>query len=335
MHKIAIFLLWFGAVIDPIGDMFGVRYLALVAAFAGVVWIFLSSGLKCFDKSYRNVLILFIAGVFPVYGFTLYSFRAGSDVFIDTSYFASGILILTSLLYNQMSTCEFGVKSFVFSARLLSLLVLAGLVLQTFSKYEWISFFTERNVAFVSSREYSGITLPYIYFLASPLLIFLMAYDFCKYEQRSNALNLFIFALTAFSFAMTGTRAHILIAILFAPLYMLLNGNNIARIKAFFLFVALGIAAFSVDEIRGLILSYFSVSEASNSIKLALLEGYAEIFSNPLILLFGQGFNAHTWSLPLRDMVAMDVGASKTELTYLELVRVFGLIFAALFMATI
>lgn len=335
LASIGISLLWFGAVIDPIGLMFGIRYLALATAFAGLLWLFYFFGGKLLDKSYRGVLILFLAALLPLYGFTLYAFRASGADFIDTSYLASGALMVTSLLYYSRRMCDYGVRSFVFSTRLLSLLVITTYASQVFFVSEWISFFTERNVALISSRDYSGISLPYIYFLASPLLILLMAYDFRKLQQRSNFVNLLIFMMTSFAFALTGTRAHILIAFIFSPLYLLISSNNRTIIKALMLLVITIIPAFATEDVRSLLSAFFSSAEASNSIKLSILNGYGDIFSNPLTLFFGQGFNAHDWSPTFRGMIAMEVGASKTELTYLELVRVFGLIISIPFIIII
>lgn len=336
LEKSAIFLLWFAAVIDPIGNMYGLRYLALATAFASLALQFLFVPSAQLEKSYRRALILLLSLVFPVCGLTMYYFRVvDGNEFIDTSYLASGVLIMTSLLYRSKTLCEFGIDSLVFSTRLLSLLVIAGYVSQVLFVDDWISFFTERNVALFSFREYAGITLPYIYFLASPLLIFLIAYDFYKFKLKPNAISLFAFIFTTFSFALTGTRAHIVIAILFAPLYLLLTSNRKTIFKASFLFATVIFTFIIIGDTRSLIFSFFSTSEINNSIKISLLDGYVEILSNPLVLIFGQGFNAHEWSPPLRNMIAMEVGASKTELTYLELVRVFGIIIATIFMVTI
>lgn len=335
LAKVAIFLLWLGAVVDPIGNMFGLRYLALGASCAAIAWLMLTGNLKSFDKSYRGLLIVILAVVFPIYGLLLYSVRASSQEFIDTSYIAAGALILTSLLYRNQRMCEFGIKSFVISSRLLSLLIIAGYTSQIFFLDEWLSFFTERNVALVSFREYSGITLPYIYFLASPLLILLMAYDFGKFRQQKNTLNLLIFVFTTFSLALTGTRAHVLIALGFIPVYMLLNSTYKSILTASATLVILVIATLTIEDTRDLANSFFSVSETSNSMKLSLIDGYWEVFATPHTLLFGQGFNAHEWSTPLRAMIAIEDNASKTELTYLELIRVFGIGLASLLVGTL
>jgi hypothetical protein len=335
LANIGIFLLWFGAVIDPIGLMFGIRYLALATAFTGLAWLFSIHGLKLLDISYRGALILILSALLPLYGLTLYSFNSLGADFIDTSYLASGVLILTSMLYYNKSMCFFGVSSFVFSTRLLSIIIIITYASQEFLAGAWVSFFTERSVALISSRDYVGISFPYIYFLASPLLILLMAYDFDKFRKNYNFINFSFFILPTLALFLSGTRAHILIAVVFPLLYLLIYSNNRVIVKVLVLLVAAIIPTFALEGVEDLMGAFFSSSEASNSIKLSMLDGYWIIFSNPLTLLFGQGFNAHDWSPTFRGMIAMEVGASKTELTYLELVRVFGLIIATALILTI
>ena len=129
LEKSAIFLLWFAAVIDPIGNMYGLRYLALATAFASLALQFLFVPSAQLEKSYRGALILLLSLVFPVCGLTMYYTRVvDGNEFIDTSYLASGVLIMTSLLYRSKTLCEFGIDSLIFSTRLLSLLVICGYV---------------------------------------------------------------------------------------------------------------------------------------------------------------------------------------------------------------
>lgn len=333
--KFAIILLWLGAVIDPIGNMFGIRYAALTAALSGITWMVATGRIRGIEKSYRGFIILLMAVILPLYGLLLYSFRASNQEFVDTSYLGSGVLIITSLLYRDRNMCNIGVKSLILSARLLSFVVLAGYISQIVGFDDFIGFFTERNVAIVSFREYAGFSLPYIYFLASPLLILLLAHDFELFLSKRTILGFIAFFVTTFSFALTGTRAHILIAILFAPTYMLLKSTPKTIIKSIFLFVGIAIIAATQQEVRSLFDSFTSTTETSNSMKLSLLDGYIEIFYNPFDLLLGQGFNAHEWSPPLREMINMEEKASRTELTYIELVRVFGVGFASIFILTL
>ncbi|MFZ9214919.1 MAG: hypothetical protein ACO21S_07050, partial [Sediminibacterium sp.] len=52
------------------------------------------------------------------------------------------------------------------------------------------------------------------------------------------------------------------------------------------------------------------------------------IFSKPNFLLLGQGFNAHDWSMDFKNLLMKaDNDGTKTELTYLEYLRVFGVFF--------
>lgn len=326
LAKTAILLLWLGAVLDPIGHMFGIRYISISLATLSIAWLFCIGKIDKIELSYRSALILFIACILPLHGLLMYSIYAGEDEFIDTSYISAGLLIIFSILYRDKDSCLFGIKAFLISTRILSLLIITTFTSQLLNQEDLISFFTERNVALVSFREYSGLKLPYIYYLASPLLILLISYDFAKFKENLNLKWLAIFFLTSFSFLLTGTRAHIIISIFFIPLYLLLvnRANNLFK-SILFLFLFL-IVIFAFEESRSLLSSFFSSSETSNSMKISLLEGYQDIFSQAQILILGQGFNAHEWSHVLQSMISMEEGASKTELTYLELFRVFGLI---------
>ena len=56
------------------------------------------------------------------------------------------------------------------------------------------------------------------------------------------------------------------------------------------------------------------------------------IFSQNQNLLIGQGFNAQEWSAPLKSMLTQTAGATKTELTYVEVIRVFGVFIGIIFL---
>jgi len=264
----------------------------------------------------------------------MYSFRAGDAAFVDTSYIASGILILTTLLYYSEKMSVTGISAMIFSLRLLSLVILSVFIFVIFGQdFSWISFFTESNVAIISAREYSGITLPYINFLAGALLIYLIAYDINNFTYERTLFSLLICASSILSFALTGTRAHMLIAIAYPFIYYVLvhSKNKILSV----LTLSIVFLIFVLALFPELIGEFFSTKETSNELKLQLLDMYSDFFSNPLTLVFGQGYNAHEWSAPLREKFYGIENASKTELTYLELIRVYGLIISAFFFSLI
>lgn len=331
MIKAAIVFLWLGAVLDPVGQMFGFRYLSIAMSFMSILWLVCMGGVQTIDKSYRSLLVLFIAILLPLHGLLIYTFRAGGGDFIDTSYIAAGLLMIFSLIYRGKDDCIFGLKAFLLSTRILSILIVFAYVSPFVIDNEWVSFFTERSVALISFREYSGLQLPYIYFLASPLLILLVAHDFSKARRYSSWVMYVVFVFSSFSLLLTGTRAHMIIAIFFIPLYFLLTSGVKSIFKGLVLLIMFVLMGLVFEEGKVLVGSFFSSSETSNSMKISLLDGYSEIFSRPENLIFGQGFNAHEWSPELRGMIAMEDHASKTELTYLELIRVFGLFVATAF----
>jgi hypothetical protein len=78
----------------------------------------------------------------------------------------------------------------------------------------------------------------------------------------------------------------------------------------------------------GYLSAFFDPTETANSIKLAIIDDYLEFFGDPLTLLFGQGLGAYQiWSgKPFEPFTYI------TELTYLELLRNFGLIGAIVMM---
>lgn len=324
--KLAILLLWLGAVIDPVGNFFGIRYIALAVMLLALAFLFLFGKINDRKLTIRWAFVLILGVLLPVYGLVLYSFRGEGGEFIDTSYIASGILMLASLLYVNKSMCEFGVKALVLSGRLISFLVGLLLFSQIYS-FDWIShFFLENSIAFLGAREYSGFIFPYIYIVTSPILILLLSYDFSRLREKINLNNFILFIFTTISLALTGTRAHILISFTFIFIYILLTSSRRIFKKILFFLILILLAIFVFNSIADIIGSFFSINDESNSLKLSMLKGYWEIFSNPINLIFGQGFNAHEWSLPLENMIAMDIGASKTELTYIEIIRVFGVL---------
>jgi hypothetical protein len=68
--------------------------------------------------------------------------------------------------------------------------------------------------------------------------------------------------------------------------------------------------------------AFLDPTETANSIKLAIIDDYVEFFSDPVTLLFGQGLGAYRiWSgKPFEQFTYI------SELTYLEILRNFGLI---------
>src|SRR5712691_10787356 len=296
---IAIYLLWIAAVFDPIGNLFMLRYIALAGAMVCVVLSEFYLKLLGRPPSLKVVTILYISFLMPAYGFEMYAIRGGyTSKLIDTSYAAAGLLLLTSLLYDNEHLCRVGIRAMVLSLRLLVFVVVSVYAATTFGLGdEWISFFTERSTALVSTRE-----------LANTLSI----------------KSVLMCAFSIFAFALSGTRAHIILALAYPPLFYIFAYSR-HKVILTFLFALLvmwfvGLFDFKITS------AFFAANETDNAMKLHMLANYSEMFNDPLTFIFGQGYNAHAWSPLLREMIATEVNASKTELTYIEIVRVYGLL---------
>jgi len=322
---ISIFLIWFAAVFDPIGQLFFLRYIALFNIYLCIFLVIFLTNYKYLPLNFKTFSIIYLAFISPVYGFAIFIMRGGWDGnFIDTSYIASGILIITAVIYLNKSFVDYGIKSMILALQLLSLTIII-IQLNTLLSLDdsWLSFFTERSIALISFRDYGGFVLPYIYFLASPLLIFLVGYHANNFLSKKTAINFISTFFAILALVLSGTRSHLLIALMSLPfIYFLLKvKNKLETFVVFLIFFILGFLFFNIEIIQ----SMFSSAEASNSHKLSMLANYSYIFDDLLSLFFGQGYNAHEWSVPLSEMINVD-GASKTELTYIEYIRVYGLI---------
>ncbi len=324
-----IYLLWFAAVFDPIGKLFMLRYVALSL---GIASLFVSRPISQVlgnMKSYRSLMIVYISFVMPLYGLVLYVIRGGwESSFIDTSYLAGGLLFLISLIYSNIDLARSGLFAMVVSLRLMVVLIFAVFLEGVFElDADWTGFLTKTDQARIGVREFVGVKFPYIYFLASPMLIFLIGYELNNLHKNICIKNIAICIVVILAFTLTGTRAHIIIGMIYVPFLWIVayteNRLLLMMISGFILTLIINI--FFADFVEAM----FSVREASNLIKINMLDNYIDMFSDPYTLLFGQGYNAHAWSSKLNELLVVD-GASKTELTYLELVRVYG-VFISLF----
>jgi hypothetical protein len=89
----------------------------------------------------------------------------------------------------------------------------------------------------------------------------------------------------------------------------------------------LGILAILALPFTNHLQAFLDPSEAANSIKLNKLEDYFRMFEDPVTLLFGRGLGVYdTWTEGGHPYYV-------TELTYLEMVRNFGLIAALVMLA--
>lgn len=319
----AIALLWIAAVFDPTGG-FSARYLAIFFGLFSLFVVFLFGRLK--SNHFRELFIGIYGVLMPVYGLLLSIIYGGyAGDFVDTSYIAAAVLFFFCYLYINQNACIHSLTWMIISLRMLAILIFSIYVLTALgANTDWVSVFTERGAALISFREYAGISLPYIYFLSSPMLIYLIGYDLERCRRSFSLWHFILLMLSIFSLGLSGTRSHMLLAA-FLPALFCLSLCNLRRVFPLFVLLLGLICMVSVVDFS-LLVSFFDPSETSNSMKISMLNIYSNIFDRIDYFFLGQGYNAHSWSADLRSIISIEIGASKTELTFVELIRVYGLV---------
>lgn len=157
-----------------------------------------------------------------------------------------------------------------------------------------------------------------VFHMASPVIIIQVALKFYSFLKTHRIKQLFFTVFYFLTLFFTGTRANVLAAILVIGLIYLYN-LYFERKKlyktAFLIFIFVAFALIAVFLM-------LTVKNSSSDMKDAHMVSYDILFSeNPSYLLFGQG--AGSW--------LYDVGWKKlctnTEISYMELIRMFGLLF--------
>lgn len=189
----------------------------------------------------------------------------------------------------------------------------------------------------LSRRSYGDdLTFTQVYFVASPMLAIAIPYYINRAMSSPRWIKMFGYLALAgidiTGMILVASRNTMAVAVvlpfLLWPIY--------TRKVAFNLLVSLSVLAIAALPFVSKLQAFLNPEEFSNSIKLTLLGDYAELFGNPMTLLFGQGLGAyHRWTVSGRPEFELtgEYYYFNTELTYLELVRYFGLPGAAILMA--
>ncbi|WP_139101523.1 hypothetical protein [Marinomonas spartinae] len=329
---ISLSLLWVANLIDPVGQGIGVKYPSYFILFLSVFCLFFYV-FKRLDKDHKAFLLYFSIYL-PLYGFVLMVISSGAQLFkfTDTSYISSSFLFMFTILVVNKKTLfinEFLMK--------ITLYCLVFFIVWVFSlSYiseggEGVEYFMKSGMLFFSSRQYGGIKLPYIYFIISPMLILLLARNSWKIFIKFSVYRLVTVLLVVVALALSGTRMNILMSVMTVFVVFLwfqfsrLSYNRLVSIVSLLLLLLFLFLYVSYSSFQSLFGDAFSSHDISNLKKIDDLDLMMTIFNNPVFFIFGQGFNAYDWS-PLTQSLIGSGGATKTELTYFEFIRVFGVL---------
>ena len=321
----AIYFFWLACVLDPSAKIYYVKFFALALMLA-VVTLRLTCSLPKIKINYLYFIFLsFFFFLLPVYGLFLASIRGGfGGPFIDTSYITSSLYFICSVIYIFSNNLKHAYGALLISLRILSILIIISLLILIFEVGEaFLYFFVTNGAAYVGMRNYGGFNFYYLYFIVSPMLIILISHEVWAFLSKKSFANFALITLSVLALFLSGTRANMMLSLI-TPIFVVLwyYFGNFSYFLLLFTSSLSGLFLTVIDV--PVIYDMFSLKDLSNSAKIGYLESYLNIFSDLYVFIFGQGFNAHIWSHVVMDM--LPEGASKTELTYLEFIRVFGIL---------
>lgn len=274
----------------------------------------------------KNYVVFILCYISPIWGILVYMMR-GDGMFnlTDTSYISFAFTLSIVHIFNS----EISQKALT-DASIICGLIFSGFLILTATQlifqnsYNLINFVVSNDVALISFREYGGIRMPSVYYYASPLLILpisvLLQAIINRVSSPKDHISLIVLLIALF---LSGTRAHMVVSIVFL-FYYLYQMNGHVRVIAYLILV---LAMYeSSAYLTDLLVGMFSKTDVSNAYKLSMISLYISLFNDPMTIFIGQGYQAVDWSNELRQMVSIENGATKTELTYIELFRVYGII---------
>lgn len=184
----------------------------------------------------------------------------------------------------------------------------------------------KQNAIITSTRDSLGTGVGQFYYKTSPLMIFPFAYHCGRLFQRGRSTwaPLLLCLLYGAAILCSGARANVLAALFVFGAFVLYRVWQSGGWASALLTGAIVIGVLMVTVIP----KFTNTQEDSNVIKLGHIQSYVEEFeAHPTTLIWGEGTNNAFFSKGFNDWTTV------TEITYLELTRVFGLPVALLFIA--
>jgi hypothetical protein len=182
--------------------------------------------------------------------------------------------------------------------------------------------FADTYVIFsVSDRTYGPFSYSSVYFHGTPLIVIALGY-FCyqglNSAGREKVWNLALLAINVCGMILSGTRNNMLAGFL-TPLVILGWYRGVKTRIALGMLALLAVAA---GFASGLFQEMLSPDEYSNATKLGHIHDYGIMFGDWKTVVFGQGLGASFFSTAWGTRVTL------TEVTYLEVIRNYGLLLA-------
>jgi hypothetical protein len=187
--------------------------------------------------------------------------------------------------------------------------------------------FLQNDSGYLGLRSFGDLQLTMIHFRSSPILIVPATFYFKALwdpaKRRRKGLSLVLLVVTVAAILLSASRG----LVLFTFLALLLTAFSLRKLRPYRLALwALMMAGFLAMVYLTTSTNVFSSDETSNSVKTGHLLSFIKLFpDNIMTLLFGSGFAATYYSQGVDQIVW------QTELTFLDILRYFGIFGTLLF----
>jgi hypothetical protein len=321
-----LFLLLVVAVFDPV-DQTHLK----APLFAGV-WIFFLIDLVISRRGQYQVpanlylyAVIFVV-LFPLVGMLIYLLRGGGMQGYEGFKYWKSYLFLTLCIPVAVKRIDLiRPLSIILSFLSVATIFLTLIAINDELLRAQLAAFADAYIVFsVTDRTYGSLSYETIYFHGTPLLVIAIAY-FCYQSMRSagrqKMWDVLLLMLNVCGMVLSGSRNNMLVGFL-TPL-IVMGWYKGAKMR--FAIVSLVVLVVVIGLSFGVFQAMLSPDNESNAIKLGHLHDYRTLFGDWNTLLFGQGLGASFFSTAWGTRVTL------TEVTYLEIIRNYGLILAPIF----
>lgn len=334
--NISIGLLVLDIMIDPPNLIFHSKYLLFVIVF--LIWFLkiIKTKTKIVVPKSLFFVLAFISLFMPFYALSvgiinsiLNDTEIGTLAYFNSFFF---FLLLLVIVNENIELTKFINYSSLMVVGITLGFYLILLLSPTFFTVIYHYFVIDKGVAVYALRNYGGVTLIMMFYKTSPILVFPLSYYlyriFITPEKRRLIPDIIVLCLIIAALFISGTRANVVSLIAIVLFYF---GFYIyKKSKEWFVLIniaSLLLALFALPVFFDLLLNKH---EASNMIKFGHFSSYLDHFENHKIMsIFGQGIGGSFYSSGINKL------SNISELTYLELIRIWGFPITLLFLSAL
>ena len=306
--QILLTLLMFSVIVDPTNTLFGIKEISFVLVLLSVIFhkfIVYKDAFVIIGVSFVFLIISSINGHFNGYEF---------DNITEIGFYKS-FLFLFILLLVKNSHYDFIKASFP-SVILISIVSICVYVVSIISSilfsYLYEFAYSHDSFIIIGQRIFYGKNILSVFYKTSPILVIFLSYSYCFFWKTYKLKYLLSSLLFFIALIMSGTRANILSALLIIigiPIWVKIKNKVFIVSCAIFCVIFSALVLFSDKKEESLQLKN---EQLVNSIE--------HIKSNKDIIFLGQGCGSCFYAAKTRPKCSI------TELSYIELLRMFGLL---------